>query len=263
MGHRTSLYIRQEGTAETLFEGNNLLPFFWVTLLDKDLVAGKTAAWQQLEQLIDDETDNAISAPGLTSPDIHIRQDVLEANIARGRLYIESALPELSDFYRQFTDYLLAKTTTVKNGVYLDIIRIANFSDVASFTYDLYRMLDAFETHNSESAGIGTDKISFTGFPAHKDFTLPETPELGHFLRSQQRLQQQRDDQHRRQNIPKTGNLWLWYGGILFGLLFLAASYRGYKKEGLSYMVIAIHLWGWVSFITGLYQLLWKRWRNN
>lgn len=263
MGHRAYLSVHTLQKEEEVFEANNFLPFFWISLLKAGDITAILPVWRHYEALCMDEareeelerfTDNWPSPCS-----IKIAKEALRARAEAAALFFRQAIPGYTRLYDDFVKYLLSLLPGTGDHILLDIIAIAAFSDVQHFTAGLEKTIKGINERDIKALGnLDTAPVMLTGFPVDHAFALTPYPALKTL---QDDLKKQRGHalaELEKKQRPRKHNL-LPVAGILLGLFLAYASSRGYKKEGMTFMVVSVHISGWLLLLAGLYGLSRKR----
>jgi hypothetical protein len=96
MGQRAYLISRTEAGESELFEANNVLPFFWVTLLDQSALAHAAPAWDYASRLWLLDSPEQESYADLWPPptNLVVEKPALTENIARANRLLQAGCPE-------------------------------------------------------------------------------------------------------------------------------------------------------------------------
>lgn len=263
MGHRTCLSIHTAKKEKEVFEGNNFLPFFWVTLLSDAHITGVLPVWLQYEALCTDEEREEeldLFTDQWPSPcSIRIRKEELIAQAQAAAGFFRQFNPAYTRLYAEFIRYLLDQLTGPEDHIRLDTIALAGFSSVEEWTLQLRAMVKALKEQDTKALPTWeTDPVLLTGFPAVQDFRLDNYPELKQLAEQLRRENKQALAAQARKQAGKKNHL-LPLIGIVLGLFFIYTSTRGYRKEGMVIAVASVHLLGWLSLVVAMYILLRNR----
>ena len=263
MGHCVYLYAHHEEEDEELFSAKNFLPFFWVTLLHKEHIDAILPVWLHYEALCTDESrEEELERYTDSWPSpcvVKINKEELNRNAKIAAGFFTQALPPYTRLYNDFIQHVLNRLPAAGNYVLLDMISIASFSDVPVFADQLQKMIGAIAAQDLEALGIlDADPVLLTGFPEDENFNLEQYPELK-ALQNKQRKQVAKAFAPAGRQTKPGKHYGLWIAGFMFSLLFIYAGIRGFRKEGLSFKVILVHVLGWLSLAGALYGLLRKQ----
>lgn len=263
MGHCVYLYAHHKEKDEELFSAKNFLPFFWVTLLDKEHIEAILPVWLHYEALCADESrEEELEAYTAAWPSpciVKVNKEAITRNAEMAAVFFGQALPPYARLYNDFIQYVLSRLSGPGDYILLDIISIAGFSDVLVFAGQLRKTTGAIAAQDLESLGIlDADPVLLTGFPEDENFKLEQYPELK-ALHNEQRKQVAKAFTPADRQVKQRKHYGLLTAGIIFGLLFIYAGIRGYRKEGLTFSVILVHVLGWLSLMGASYGLFRKR----
>jgi hypothetical protein len=262
MGHCVYLNAHHEEEEDELFSAKNFLPFFWVSLLNKRHIEDVLPSWLHYEALCTDETrEEELERYTDIWPSpcsIKINKEEVIRNTAIAADFFRQAIPSYTRLYNDFIQHVLDRLPATGDYIHLDIISIAGFSDVPVFSGQLEKMIGAISGQDIEALGtLDADPVTLTGFPEAEKFNLEQYPELKP-LKDKQRKQFLKSFTPADRRIKQRKHYGLLIAGIIFGLLFIYAGVRGYRKEGLAFNVILVNVLGWLSFAAGLYGLFRK-----
>ncbi len=251
MGHRVYLLSCSAAGTDELFEANNLLPFFWLTLLDQSALTHAAPAWDYASRLwMLDPPDQASYADTWPAPTtLVVAKPALVENIASAQRLLQASYPELLAAYQEFTRYLLAQLPGSEDHLLLDVFALSDFSSPAELLQSLREQLAAIEhQHLGKLGQLPPNLAQLVGFPgsAHPPgLAYPRLAGLGAVPRPVAQPAAPLEETVRRR-------LWLPVAGILL----LYASYLGYQRVGLTGLVVGVALSGVVATIGGAAWLL-------
>lgn len=253
MGHRAYLIIRTETIDNELFEANNILPFFWVTLLDQSALAQVKSDWEYASRvwMLDYMEQEKYGDIWPRPTDLVVEKSALLLNIAKAQRLLQAKYPELLVAYQEFTSYLLAQLPGPDDYIHLDVFALAAFTTPAELLQSLYEQLAAIDQQQPEKLGpLGPELVTLTGFPnAHVAAVGSAYPQL------QTLLDTPRAPPPSQVAKPKD-TPWV---RIVLGLLLLFASYWSYQQLGPNWLSGALALFGSLSLVGGIFFAPSKR----
>jgi len=238
MGYRSYLYLRKAGRNLYLFEANNSLPFFWITLIDKTILKKYFQDWQK--SLADQETCNQQKFEQfseLNPTSITISEQALNMNSSKRRIFLQKHFPETIPLFDDFITYIKAQFET-DDKLEIDITQLSAFYNSLNNFYNILdNELNAIEADNP--AGIKFLVIEDL-IGQGTGFAMSENKEFSSFLSYQKEL--------KNRNIAvivekqKFNKKSLIIAIILFLLcpVFSIIAYKMYKDEGLTAMIALI-----------------------
>jgi hypothetical protein len=253
MGQYAYLIIRAEAEEKELFDVKNQLPFFWVTLLDQADLARAEPTWTYAHHVWLNGDENERESlndiwPRLTN--IHLDKPELLANSAKAQRWLAQYHPGLVAAYQDFVRYLLAHLPAEDDHIHLDIYSLAEMGAAGELLASLREQLTAIDQFQPGPLGIlPSDLLSLTGF-----YSLPLAIGEAYPGLRQLPVIQPRAPAPLAKSNPR--NTW-W--AMLIGLLLLYTSYRGYHKEGFTWLVSGVALAGGVALVAGSYLALPKK----
>jgi hypothetical protein len=251
MGHRAYLIIRTEAGESELFEANNLLPFFWLTLLDQAALTQAEPDWEYASRAwMLDYTEQEKYADIWPRPtNLMVEKPALLENIAKAHRLLQASYPELLAAYQEFTRYVLAQVPGEDDHVQLDVFALSSFTSSAELLQSLRDQLAALDQQQPQKLGcLGSDLVQLTGFPSGGTAPGPAYPQL-EALRAPPRPVPPAANQL---DAAKRKRVWL----PVAGLLLLQVSFMGYRHEGLTWLVAGLALLGASATAWGMARLL-------
>ncbi len=160
MGNRSYLYLKNPQTATNIFEANNSLPFFWLSLIDRDTLKRKLEDWKKFEQYegshTEEETEKYLEH---NSNDIAIDKQTFVDNSKKSRIFFQKHFPNVIPLFDDFIHYIEAKLKT-DDSLQMDMIQFSGFYN--SLT-DFYNAID------NELQAIEDDNPQRLKFPLEED----------------------------------------------------------------------------------------------
>jgi hypothetical protein len=258
MGHRTYLLIRAEGQVQELFEANNWLPVFWLGLLSPADLQAVEPQWQLLARLEQEGPEKELEQfvdqwPSLTN--LILSRDAVAANSARTVRLLQQHHPELVALHQEFTQYLLAQLPK-EAEVQLDVVALTAFSSSTEYLQSLTNELAAFDKGRLPlSVAEQRDQVLLTGFST-SPIPSAEYPVLSRLLAATNQPPRARELEG--QTVPKR-DVGFLLAALVAGALLLAASYRGFRQDGLTATVLLVLLVGVAVLAGGVAGLLARR----
>ncbi|GAB3634937.1 hypothetical protein GCM10027422_05270 [Hymenobacter arcticus] len=255
MGQYAYLIIRAEAEEKELFDVKNFLPFFWVTLLDQAALTRAEPTWTYAHHVWlngDEHERESLDDiwPRLTN--IHLDQPELLANGAKAQRWLAYHHPALVAPYQDFVRYLLAHLPAADDHIHLDIYSLADMGPAGELLVSLRDQLTAIDQlQPGPLSSLPPDLLSLTGFaslplavgeayPALRQLPVVPPPV--------------------RPPASPAKRSWRTAGwAALFGLLLLYTSYRGYQKEGLTWLVASVALTGGAALVASVLFALSKK----
>jgi hypothetical protein len=244
------LIIRTEAGESELFEANNLLPFFWLTLLDQAALAQAAPDWEYASRawLLDYLEQEKYADIWPRPTDLVVEKPALLENIARAHRLLQAHYPELLAAYQEFTRYLLAQLPGEDDYLHLDIFALSSFTSPTELLQSLREQLAAIDQPQPEKLGRpGPDLVSLTGFPNASIAAVGAAyPQLQALLAAPKAVPAPLPAE------AKNKRVWL----PVAGLLLLQVSFMGYRQEGFTWLVAGLALLGTGTTAWGMARLL-------
>ncbi|SNR16197.1 hypothetical protein [Tenacibaculum jejuense] len=254
MGHRSFLFFVNKDSQEEvdffsgtnsllLFEANNSLPLFWLTLIDKQTLENKIKDWEAFER-IDYEDHDAIDVwEENNSLEFFITKSQFNKNSTLGLDYIKRLNADYISLYQEFTHVILSNFEDNYELV-IDIFQLRGFEEnLADFIEPLRQQIESI-THQEKNTNyflFPEDLIvSGTGFLSHfvqEDFSLPNYEKV---LRSREISRYEGESNHAVKEIYNRDLLLFFIFIVLLCPLFTYVAYRGYQKEGITMAVLMV-----------------------
>ncbi|PUZ29366.1 hypothetical protein DCC81_07895 [Chitinophaga parva] len=256
MGNRSYLYLGKGGP--NLFEANNSLPFFWISLLDKSILDNHKPAWEKYDQLEATENETAIDEllGNIPSPlDFAICRAAFDRNTARTTMFLEKHFPHLLPLYNDFVHYVASKFQE-GDHVILSALEIAGFhASSVAFLQTLYAETGAI-AHDTPTAVhylFDDDLIaSGIGFSSSDDFA-GNSPAYREALKARNVVAAPAKG---KQATPQKRSAFVTAFILILCPVFTYIVYRGYSKEGVSVTVVMLGLCNIGFYWLGISQLM-------
>ncbi len=153
MGNRSRLFIQKKDKEIVLFESNNSLPFFWLTLLDKGEVVRALKYWRKLEKLEQyGEEEEIMESLEEYSTYIEISRKSLLQNITITKQLLLTHFSKAIALYGDFVDFIQSNLNE-EDTLYIDMIQFSSFYDsVDIFEKVILQEIDA--VHQKKARNI-------------------------------------------------------------------------------------------------------------
>ncbi|MCZ4243598.1 hypothetical protein [Pedobacter punctiformis] len=252
MGHRVYLNITTKETSEEIFEANNTIPLFWLTLLNRKIIDDFEIGLNLLEV----NKGNKEREPEYSLLKIG-REHFLE-NAETGKKFIENSFPTHLQLYNDFIYYL--KLIFKSNQfIEVDVLEIANFSSPSALLHDLRNDVEAIKNNNPKKIIFYSDKFktpfSLTGYDGFfkNEFKIYSQDYNAEIIKQEQERKsdiERKESRNRKEKISRKIKGILM---ILFGCILLGTCAIGIINEILSTsMEIGTAIFGFLSIITGI-----------
>jgi hypothetical protein len=250
MGQRAYLIIRTEAGESELFEANNLLPFFWLTLLDQAALAQAAPDWEYASRvwMLDYLEQEKYADIWPRPTNLVVEKPAVLENIARANRLLQAHYPELLAAYQEFTRYLLAQLPGEDDHIHLDIFALSDFTSAAALLQSLREQLAAIDQQPEKLGRPDSELVQLTGFPTSATAPGPAYPQL-EALRTLSRPVPPTADQLAKAK-RKQARL------LAAGLLLLQVSFMAYRQQGLTWLVAGLALLGAGTTAWGIARLL-------
>jgi hypothetical protein len=190
MGNRSYLYLKNPKREHTVFEANNSLPFFWIAILNKNILIDQIRQWKNYEQFADTHTEEETEDYLIKySNNITIDQNTFNENAIRSRTFLRENFPESLPLFDDFVKFI-NQNFEADDRLEMDITQYTAFyASLDHFYNDLTDEMDAIETNQAASikfllpedliaSGSGFQSIStnqFSNSPAYQKAQLDRT----------------------------------------------------------------------------------------
>lgn len=167
MANYTYLSVIKDNVSHYLFEGKDTLPFFWICLLDQNIVNNKSLLWK--EAMAEEEEEDFDQDEQSDKCILILTKDVYITNADRSRTFLEQHFPTTLPLYDDFLN-CINKHINDNGVVAIELIEhIWFYNTVQEFTDSLLNEVQAIE--NNTSIDIRylslTDLTNMgTGFPS-------------------------------------------------------------------------------------------------
>jgi hypothetical protein len=245
------LIIRAAAGESELFEANNLLPFFWLTLLDQAALTQAEPDWEYASRtwMLDYLEQEKYADIWPRPTNLVVEKPALLENIAQATRLLQASYPELLAAYQEFTRYVLAQLPGEDDQLHLDIFALSSFTSPAELLQSLRKQLAAIAEQQPEKLGRpGLELGQLTGYLAGGPAPGPAYPQL-ESLRALPRPVPPAADPL---DAAKRKRAWL----LAAGILLLQVSFMEYRQEGLTWLVAGLALLGAGITAWGMARLL-------
>lgn len=174
MGHRTYLYIEKEGQNEELFENNNGMALFWLSLIALDNFEIVKRNWFKLEKLEQNNYDGIAPeeiATKVGELDFHISFAQLDRKASAFREYLRyQGDQSIIKLYEDFIKHIQEKGGP-KGKVHIDLLALSNFSGLDIFVKELQDILNAISNRDFQflDQQLFEDIASLTGWSVNNN----------------------------------------------------------------------------------------------
>lgn len=252
MGQRTYLNIRTKETSEEIFEANNTIPLFWLTLLNKDIIDDFEARLNLSDIDQENEETEYRYCP------LKIESAHFSENAETGKKFIESSFPIHLRLYNDFIHYL--KLILERNqAIEIDVLECANFSSVSMLLHDLSNDAEAIRKNTPQKMVLYSDKnnasFNLTGYDGflRNEFKTYSQDYNAEIINQEQERKSDIERKEARSRKEKTSKKIKGILMILFGCILLGTCVIGVIKDILSTsMEIGSAIFGLLSIITGI-----------
>ncbi|QCX40435.1 hypothetical protein FF125_19025 [Aureibaculum algae] len=256
MGNRAYLSIQTEKDSnELLFEANNSLPFFWIGLLDDEILDNVKPVWLEIEELLNSEDDDKIEDYFRNNPNtgsFRVEKKSFLQNIHKTQLFLESYAPESIPIFNDFRSFIHSKFTKPNQYLLLDILEIAGFTSISELISNLYDEIKIIKTQNLQGIThlVRHDLIAGgTGFST-------EFEELSSFYAKEMKDRMKNTPNYPNVKIITKKSLTPHIAVLILAPLFTYITYRGYIKEGFSSTVIILGLSNIMFYSYSIFRLI-------
>ncbi|KAA2238974.1 hypothetical protein F0L74_22430 [Chitinophaga agrisoli] len=251
MGQRTYLSKITPKKAATLFEANNFLPFFWLTLIRAEHLAQVEPAMREMYEMAEDEEafEKYQDENTLDAANINISKKDAIANMQGALPLISVGYPEWLPLYQDFIAYI-DKFVEAEDRLALDIYALSAFTDIDDYITGLREDLQAIANHEpAKVTGYFADgqSIILTGYVTHEASQFSgQSPQYKKAIK-----QPVQRPASKPLPVPKA----ILMTVIAIALLYV--PYRGYLKEGWSFTVVCM-IAALLAFVYYSIKQLWR-----
>lgn len=168
MGHRTYLIKASKAKSEELFEANNSIPFFWLTLIDINTVEKSEPEMIKLYHLNEEQSGEYL-AQDISPAALKISKTGFLANAVDGAKFINKHFPQETGLYNDFVKYL-DLTFDNSDTLELSLLEIANFNDVYLLLKSLKDEINAIKTDHINGIAYHIDGNIFSHLTGYDRF---------------------------------------------------------------------------------------------
>lgn len=250
MGHRSYLYLTNKDKEELdLFEANNSLPFFWLTLIDSKTFNNKVKEWEAFISYESNHTEEEVEKYFETySLNIQIPIENFKRNSFQGGLFIEKFYPETIDLYKEFLE-LIERNFKNNQKLEIDIFQLSAFEEALNeFTKPIVDSIKNIEELKLENVTfLNTDDLIATGTGFVSVF-LEEGSELSLYQKAIEN-RRKTEFKYEKRDVYVKQELIIFIIILLICPVFTFITFKGFKKEGFSFMVIFIGILNMLFYV--------------
>jgi len=236
MGQRSYLYLKNKSRSFHIFEANNALPFFWISLLDRQTFKNKIPDWEALERYeathTEEETESDLEQ---NNNSITVSEAVFDINSANSRKFLQKHFPETIPLFDDFIRYIKSKFET-GDCLEMDIIENAAFhNSLTAFCDAIDHDLKAIETNRPDELKflIIDDLIGCgTGFESVNNNEFSSFPTYQEALKKRAK-----PTVIRQENKFSAKALIIYLIMLLLCPLFSFLGYKMFRKEGFTFFI--------------------------
>jgi len=258
MGHRTYLLKTSKEQSEVLFEANNSIPFFWLTLIDINAVEKSEPqlikVWNLNERQSADYAEQNIDSASIKNS----KTEFLK-NAAEGATFINKHFPNEIKLYNDFISYL--KLTFDSNDVLeLSLMEMANFSNINILIQSLKNEINAINTNDISNITYHANGNIFSNLTGYDRFLLDK------FRNHSTEYQIACDQEDNTRNVTKkkyidssrlSANKKRRSGikMLVVGILFMVACILLITKEGMTTATVSTFIFCLTLLVVGYLKL--------
>lgn len=168
MGHRTYLIKTSKAQSEELFEANNSIPFFWLTLIDIVTVEANEPEMIKVFNLSEEQLQEYLIQ---NSDPITLKISKIEflKNAADGAKFINKHFSKEAELYNDFIRYL-DLTFDNSDTLELSLLEMADFNDVNVLINSLKNEISAIKNDNVNGITYHIDGNVFSHLTGYDRF---------------------------------------------------------------------------------------------
>ncbi|SHG38433.1 hypothetical protein [Pedobacter caeni] len=262
MGHRTYLIKTSKDKSKELFEANNSIPFFWLTLIDLDTVEKTEPEMIKVDNL-NEEQYEAYAEQDSSSTTLKISKTDFLKNAAEGAKFINKHFSKETALYHDFISYL--DLTFDNNDVLeLALMEMADFSDIHLLIKSLKEEINAIKNDNANEVAYHIDGNIFSNLTGYDRFLSDKFKNHSTDYRIACDNEDLARDIARRKNIDtqqqtiqkeKRSNNYTGFLMLFIGLIFMCACVFMITKEGITLQTISTLIFCLAILAGGYFKL--------
>lgn len=257
MGHRSYLYLIKKEAKENLviFEANNSLPFFWLTLIDGQSLQSKIKDWQKLDEVNEFASNNKVQETSLeaTSYDFELDLETFKHTSSIGKSFVETHFLAAFPLYEEFIE-VISTYFTQGDTLVIDIFELSSFyQNLDEFTETIINEVNAIEqgipeavsfldTHDLIATGSG-----FLSIPT-KDFPVPRL--------YQNALKNRRVKATKNKATYQKKSILYHVIILLICPVFTWVTFKGWQSNGFAPSVIFIGIANLIFYIYAIWEIV-------
>lgn len=258
MGHRTYLIKTSKEQPQELFEANNSIPFFWLTLIDINTVEKSEPEMIKLYHLNEEQSGEYL-AQDISPATLKISKTGFLTNAADGAKFINKHFPQETGLYSDFVKYL-DLTFDNSDTLELSLLEIANFNDVYLLIKSLKDEINAIKSDQFNGIAYYIDGNFFSNLTGSDRFLSDKFKDHS----AGYRTAYENEDIARKKHIEavkqttskeKRAKNYSGFMMLFIGLVFICGSVYGIIKEGFAMETIAGCLFSLAIIVVGYFKI--------
>ena len=258
MGHRTYLIKTSAGRSNELFEANNSIPFFWLTLIDVATVEQAEAEIIEVYNLNEEQSEAYLAQNGYPAT-LKVSKTRFLKNTLDGAKFIKEHYPSETALYHDFVSYL-DLTFDCDDMLELSLIEMANFNDINTLIKSLKDEVSAIKSNRINDINYHHDGSIFYSLTGYDRFLSDQFK--NHCV--DYRLACEKEDVIKRKNIgaskqaaerEKRSNSYKGFMMLLIGLVLMSACFFIVRKEGVNLTMIASFIFCLTLVVVGYFKI--------
>lgn len=254
MGHRTYLTNTSKEQSKELFEANNSIPFFWLTLIDIETIERSEPEIIKVYKLDDENAEQ-----GIDSTTFKISKSDFLKNAGNGAKFIKKHFPNEIELYNDFISYL-DLTFNSSDILELSLIEMASFNDVYILIKSLKDEINAIKTDNIGNISYHTEGNLFSNLTGYDRFLLNTFKNHSNGYR----IACENEDALKKINIDasklnakkeKRSKSYRGFLMLFIGLIFMFGSVFVMTKEGITLETTGAFIFGLALLVVSYFKL--------
>ncbi len=253
MGHRSYLYLTSKDEEKVdLFEANNSLPFFWLTLIDNKTFNDKVKEWEASINYELNHTEEAVEKYFEThSLNIQIPIEDFKRNSSQGTLFVAKFYPETIDLYKEFL-VIIERNFKNNQKLEIDIFQLSAFEETLNeFTKPIIDTIKNIEELKLENVTfLNTDDLIATGTGFISIFFKENSasPLYQEAIRNRKKTVVE----DKKRDVYNKQELFIVIIILIICPVFTYVTFVGFKKDGFSFSVILIGIFNILFYMFSL-----------
>lgn len=256
MGHRTCLAINTKKEEINAFEANNSVPFFWIGLLDIEILKSARKSWEEYDTIFKNGSEEEIEKYTDIYPSptcLIVERDSFEKNTTKTIEFFKEFYPNSLDLFTDFRNYIQSKFTDKDDYLSIDIIELSHFDSVEKLYTNILSQIKLIINKKNDYNPFFDEKDIVTlgcGFASNDFKEYSVSYQIALKTRKTSKVLKSKPTRNIKKEIFKHITI------LLICPFFTYLVYIGFLKDGISFWVVFIAITNIGFYWYSIYRLI-------